>query len=205
MGVVRGGWPLVVDYKLAKEGTLEIQLTVKAGPLDPIRLPGGAGERLTPVVSLPAGVGDAIGAGLFEIRAIGRNGKPIDFDLYGIGAGEKGVGSMTIVDVKFGPSKIYLKQEQKASFSFRAKKDFNLASVAVYSPGSGGNPSQQVWTTKLSCVPSAGQICEGSWTGRSGSGQPSKGPHVLEVTAWAGATEGHWNKAVALDRVNVER
>jgi len=195
-----------VDYRLAKEGTLEIRLAVQGGPLDdPLVLPGGAGERLTKVVSLPAGAGDAIGAGLFEIHAFGKNGKPIDFDLYGIGAGEKAVSSMAIVDVQFGPSKIRLGKKEQAGFSFRTRKDFNLASAAVYSPGSGGNPSRKVWMMKLDCVPSAGQVCKGSWPGRSDSGNPSKGPHVLEVKAWAGATEGHWNKAVSPDLVEVER
>lgn len=206
LGVVRGGWPLVVDYKLAEEGTLEIQLTVQGGPVEPIRLPGRAGERHDSLVRLPAGAGEATGAGVFEIRAIGKTGKPIEFDLYGIGAGEKAVASMAIVSVHFGPPKIRLKRKEQARFSFRTRKDFNLASATVYSPGSGDSPSQKVWRTDLSCVLSAGQVCEGSWPGRSDSGKPSKGPHQLEIKAWAGATQGaHWNKAVALDLVDVER
>lgn len=205
-GVVQGGWPLVVDYKLAAAGVLELRLTVQGGPVEPLRLPGGAGERLHPVRHLPAAAGKAMGAGLFEIRAIGETGKPIGFELYGIGAGEKAVGSMAIVDVQFGPPKIHLRHDEQARFSFRAKKDFNLARAMVFSPGSGDIPSQEVWRADLDCVPSAGRLCEGAWPGRSSTGNPSKGPHQLEIKAWAGATQGgHWNSAIALDLVEVER
>jgi HAMP domain-containing protein len=120
--VVRGGWPVVVDYELERPGFLLLTIAVEKGENRSYRVPADgtapAGVRRDEVLHLSKDLGDAIQAGNLSLRAYeGMGGdRPVPFDLYGLGAGERAVGSMTIADVMFSPAEIAVKHDQKAEY-----------------------------------------------------------------------------------------
>jgi hypothetical protein len=198
--VVRGGWPVVVDYALEKTGFLLLTIAVEKGEPGIYRVPADgtapAGLRRQAVLHLKRDLGDAIQAGNLSLRAFeGTTGeRPIPFQLYGLGAGDKAVGSMTIVDLTFAPPDIAVGQKQTAEYGFTVLRSFNQVRAQISRLTDSGGIPQTVWDKLLHPVPSQNDKIHDVWDGRDLNHKISKGLHTLQVTAWVGPF-GDWNAA----------
>jgi hypothetical protein len=131
VGFAKGNWPMVLDYELLP-GTLGLVTVTSEGiepyyyRLDP-QLPGRQLIRL----QLPARFGNPPRIGTYSVGAFADAAgelQPAMFRVYGIGAGERAVGSIALEDLKFGPPEIFPQRkdrDNKASYSFHPKNPFD--------------------------------------------------------------------------------
>jgi hypothetical protein len=125
-GLVKGGWPLVVDYE-AEAGTYAI-LTVasqNAAPFSQV-LPIPETARRSVILQVPPSLGSDLKVADFTIRA---SVSPYDprlryFRIYGFGCGPRAVGSVAIDQLRFGPQVIN-SQQGDTQFSFHAHTTFD--------------------------------------------------------------------------------
>ncbi len=205
-GIVRGGWPLVVDYALAQaaQPAIEIHFT-EGGAAHVIPLDGRPGRHLLRF-ELPMNLGAEARAALVLLHARPEDG----IQVYGLGAGPKAVGSVAIDQVEFTPAAIRRRAGEVASYRFFARSDFNRLSVDVLqvkpSPGALGLSPVRRFDFE-------GGVNRGTWFGRAQprtwdgadrNAQTSPGPHLLQVRAWASASdEGDWVTAWSGQAVRV--
>jgi hypothetical protein len=205
---VRGGWPFVVDYELEKPGFLLLTIAVDKGENRSYRVPADgtapAGSRRQRVIYLNDDLGDAIQAGNLSLRAYeGKGGdRPVPFQLYGLGAGNRAVGSMTIVDVTFSPMEIAVGHEQKAEYGFKVLRSFSQVRVQISRLTDPGGIPQRVWERVVKPTPGQDDKIHDAWDGRDLNRKVSKGLHTLQVTAWFGPF-GDWNAAAPGTLVSV--
>jgi hypothetical protein len=206
--VVRGGWPVVVDYKLEKPGFLLLTIAAEKGEARSYRIPADgtaqADVRRQEVLHLNNDLGDAIQAGNLSLRAYEGTGgdRPVPFELYGLGAGGRAVGSMTIVDVTFSPAEIAVKHDQKAEYGFKVLRSFSQVRVQISRLTDPGGIPQTIWERLVKPTPGQDDKVHDFWDGRDLKGKISKGLHTFQVTAWFGPL-GDWNAAAPGTLVSV--
>ncbi|HKH49735.1 MAG TPA: hypothetical protein VKM72_34190 [Thermoanaerobaculia bacterium] len=212
-GVVAGGWPVVVDYELEKEGFLILTVSTQGRKPQEFRLPPAGmakpGERQDRIVKLPMDFGSEFQPGLFTLQAFAASKpeKPIDFAFYGIGAGQGAIASLAIDQVRFKPSKL----RPRAEYSFRSLRKFNKVKIFIFR-----NPEDPdafpilVQQKELSCTPGVGATCSDQWDGRDDSThQVSRGLHILQINAregiaWEGTSrDPSWLSAVSPEIVEI--
>ena len=122
-GFVRNGWPVVVDFEPQPGTRTDLVISIYEPDLGRILFPrktrlvmdeGGEGGRqlFTGVIDLPADAeatsGGAVGVARYTVvsRRLKPGGKPskeeVPATVYGIGAGPRAVGSITVTDVALG-------------------------------------------------------------------------------------------------------
>jgi hypothetical protein len=206
--VVRGGWPVVVDYELEKSGFLLLSIAAEKGAARSYRVPtdgtAPAGLRQQELIHLNSDLGDAIQAGNLSLRAYeGQAGdRPVPFRLYGLGAGDKAIGSMTIVDVMFSPSEIAVGRGQKAEYGFKVLRTFSQVRVQISHLAGADDIPTRVWERLVKPTPTHDAQIQATWDGRDINNKISKGLHTLQVTAWFGPF-GDWNAAAPGTLVSV--
>lgn len=211
-GLVKGKWPIAVEYELEAGSTAEITVTTNNGRRAfPISLPPTNGERRELKAQLPEAFGQVPQLGVVSFRAL-KNGpeprKPARFFLYGLGVGDKAVGSMVIVKLRVQPGSIRPKLKEKASYSFRSLSDFNKVAAefslaTVESDGS--TRAQLAYSEGFKNGVRGGQSVEGNWDGKNDKGKISPGPHQFHVRAWRDLRNGgDWAFAAERELVRVE-
>jgi hypothetical protein len=205
--VVRGQWPVVIDYELERPGFLLLEIGLEKGAPLRLRFPADgiapAGSRRQDVVRLSGDLGDQLQAGSLSVRAYEEKSaeRPVPFHLYGLGAGDRAVGSMTIVGVRFSPAEIRVRRKEEAEYGFKALRSFSRVRVQISRLAASGAPVP-VWLWDVTPTPSQGEERKGSWDGRDDNHRVSKGLHTLQVTAWMGPF-GDWNAAASATLVQV--
>ncbi len=134
--------------------------------------------------------------GWYLIRALSADTgdlRPVHFHIYGLGAGEKAVGSVTIDQLSLAPGIIFPKQKQTADYSFHSRSDFNEAEADLSLIGM--LPSREIVTETIRAVPLKGgldrdQVVQRRWDGKNNDGKISLGQHQLIVRAWRGLKNG---------------
>jgi hypothetical protein len=207
--VVRGGWPFVVAYQLEQPGHLLLTITPKRGAAKSYHFPEAgtapAGSRQEDVIRLSKDLGDAVQEGSLSLRAYAGDNEdqPVPFKIYGLGAGDQAVGSMTVVNVRFLPSEIDVKHGQPAKYSFEVRRSFNQARVRIDRLDDSTGVPTRIFSKDVKPTPSQGQISTGSWDGRDDKKHLSAGLHRLQVSAWFGPDRGDWNTALSETMVRV--
>lgn len=207
--VVRGGWPFVVAYELEQPGHLRLTITPKSGAVTSYRIPevgiAPAGSRREDVVRLSKDLGKAIQEGNLSLRAYAGDseGQPVPFKIYGLGAGDEAVGSMTVVNVRFLPSEIDAKHGQPAKYSFEVLRSFNQARVEIDRLDDSTGAPTRIFSTDVKPTPIRGRVSTGPWDGRDDKNKKSAGLHRLQVYAWFGPDKGAWNAALSETMVRV--
>jgi hypothetical protein len=213
-GFVRGRWPIVVVYELEADSTAEVTVsTINDGKREAFRiqLQPTKGEPLEEKRQIPEAFGRQPQLGAVSFRAV-KNGpeprKPAHFFLYGLGVGDKAVGSIVIDQLKFQPSTIHPKLKEKASYSFHSRSDFNAGAAdfmrVTRSPDN-----------VIHFEPVAGQLLKdgigrdeqvaNDWDGKNDKGKVSPGPHQFRVRVWRGLKSGgDWVSAFSPQVVTVE-
>jgi hypothetical protein len=200
--VVRGGWPMVVDFTQDGESdtTIEIHAPELGAPivfeldkargrhLQQFRLPDRFGATTRPAVLLVRSTRRGAGAA-----------RPGRVRIHGLGAGPRAVGSVAIDQVSFAPPLVRHSAGQQASYSFLSKSDFNRVSVSVLKVD---NVDGEIRVGLVREFRFEGGISRGAvfgrapprvWDGSDAQDEPSIGSHLLQVRAWMSAREdGDW-------------
>lgn len=195
-GLVKGGWPMVVDYTLARPGGVSIEIHLEGGGAAHVQhLDGSPGRHLLRF-DLPASLGTAPRAALVLVKGGEEAGR---LQLFGLGAGPRAVGSVAIDQVEFTPSVLRRSARETARYSFFARSDFNrlAASVLKVQAGEGA-----IKVSRVREFDHPGGVSRGTrfgpgaaqpWDGSDERNQASPGLHLLQVRAWASAAEdGDW-------------
>lgn len=212
-GFVKGGWPMVVDYVSngAGDPVVELHLEDRDQPLVfPLDKANG---RHFARFELPGSLGGSPRPALVLVRANGDRGGTAargSIQLFGLGAGPRAVGSVAIEQVDFLPPTLRRSAQQKASYSFHAKSDFNRVAVEVLQVRYVDN---QIRVGLARAFRFEGGVSRDTWFGRGEArtwdgtdarNQASLGSHLLQVRAWATAREdGDWVTAWSAAAVEV--
>ncbi|HEX8140738.1 MAG TPA: hypothetical protein VF544_24440 [Pyrinomonadaceae bacterium] len=211
-GIVKGLWPVVIDYELEPESRALISISVNdARQPFVIELPATNDQRAEVVRQLPAEFGQKPLVGLIYFQAFksGPEGRrPARFFLYGLGMGDKAVGSMVIDQLRFQPGQIRTKLKEKASYSFHSRADFDAVSadfLRVISPPGGATSWQLAGREMLKDGVRRDKTVARDWDGRTINGTVSQGPHQFQVRVWRSLKNGgDWVSAVTKQMVKVE-
>ncbi|MBN8443098.1 MAG: hypothetical protein J0M28_15555 [Thauera sp.] len=202
--VLKGGWPAVVAYDIAPGAEVEIEFATTGADPQRFRLPSppadaGGRERVLLTFELPARLGKELTAGMVSMHVLSSSDdarKPV-VRLHGLGAGPLAVGSVAIDNVVFEPEQFRLATGQRAYYGFHSKSDFSRAGVDIARLERQGEGVRLVRVrsdaVRQSIARNAwvGREPPLYWDGRTQNGQPSLGPHLLYVRAWA-ADAGDW-------------
>lgn len=206
-GFVRGNWPMLLDYEL--EPASFALLTVVAERVEPFyyRLDGTKIGRHLDIIRLPERFGGRVQVGLFFVRAMKDHlgeVEPAHLHVYGIGAGDRAVGSVAIDQLSFTPATIRSGQA-KATYSFHARNDFPKTEAEFHRVGlyKGQIVATRVGSHRIGAV-RRGASKSSEWDGKNEKGKPSPGQHIFQVRAWWKADDGgDWVAAWSEDLVAV--
>jgi hypothetical protein len=212
-GIVKGRWPLVVVYELEADSTAEVTInTTNNGKLESFRIPlrPTKGEPLEEKRQLPEGFGQKPQLGEISFRAF-KNGpepnRPAHFFLYGLGVGDKAVGSVVVDQLKFQPPKIQPKLKEKASYSFHSLSDFDYGSADFMRVTYPDNVYhfETVARKKLNDGIGHDEWLMKDWDGKNDKGKISPGRYQFRVRVWrALQSGGDWVSAFSQQVVKVE-
>jgi hypothetical protein len=201
-GLVGPNWPVVLDFLLESPGAVQVDITAADGRTFRQILPAQPNRRGYQIFRTPANFGSNVQRAVFQVQSIPvpGSGRPSALRTYGMGAGEKAVGSVAIDQLTFQPPAIHPKSNEVATFGFHAHSAFNaIRAEFIFTILSGGHiVVEQDQEEKLSPIPE-GERARGTWAGK---GKP--GEHMLQVRAWRGLENGgDWVVAWSPDIVEV--
>jgi hypothetical protein len=201
-GLVGPNWPVVLDFMLDAPGAVQVDITAADGRTFRQILPAQPNRRGYQIFRTPANFGSTVQRAVFQVQSISLpvSSTPSPLRTYGMGAGERAVGSVAIDQLTFQPSTIHPKSNEVATFGFHAHSAFNAvrAEFIMTSLYNGHILVQQDQEEKLSPIPE-GERARGTWAGKGKAGE-----HMLQVRAWRGLENGgDWVVAWSPDIVEV--
>lgn len=201
---VQANWPVVVDHVLPNGGELTIVVQVEGAPAFNYRILA-TGRRQQQIFRLPAYFPARPTPGIYTITAstVGAGiATPVSVRLFGLGAGERAVGSVAIDQVKFGPDTIHPKQKQEALYAFHAHTDFDRVRAEFMKAVT----AQGQLVSKLEDHDDINGVQRETTPSRQWNGKKaSPGEHILQVRAWESAlAQSNWVIAWSADQVLVE-
>ena len=203
-GLVKGGAPLVVDFKLASDGFLKLELkTRNVKRRKTLEFPAKAGARELAIETIPADFGTWQTARM-TISAVDESGQQIDFRFFGVGAGERAVGSTAIYNVTFEP--LVIRELESANWGFWSHHDFERSEIVIYREEEvdGYRQERAIRAQESPCLPRRNDICEGEWDARDDKGTRSVGSYRVQVKAWQSEEGKDWITELSDDVVMVE-
>jgi hypothetical protein len=201
-GLVYPNWPVVLDFMLDSPGSVLLEIVTEKKRYRAM-MQNTPNRRAYAIIRLPANFSNKLETAFYRVRAVpaaGANGPAPALRAYGIGAGEKAVGSVAIDQVTFQPPTIRPKANEVANYAFHAHSAFDtvhaeFAFTALYN---GRVLVQKDHEEKLAPIPE-GERARGTW---KGEGKP--GEHMLQIRAWRGLQNGgDWVVAWSPDIVDV--
>jgi hypothetical protein len=200
----QANWPVVVDHVLPNGGELLIVVQAEGVPAFNYRVLA-TGRRQQQIFRLPAYFPARPTPGVYTITAsTGGAGiaTPVSMRLFGLGAGERAVGSVAIDQVRFGPDTIHPKQKQEALYAFHAHTDFDRVRAEFMKAVT----AQGQLVSKLEDHDDINGVQRETTPSRQWNGKKaSPGEHILQVRAWESAlAQSNWVIAWSADQVLVE-
>lgn len=201
-GLVHPSWPIVVDFMLDSPGAVRVDLTAADKHHYEVLLKGSPNHRAFAIFRLPPDFGSKLQTAVFRVNSVpaaGATTAPM-LRTYGLGAGEKAVGSVAIDQLTFTPPTIHPKAKEFADFGFHAHSAFDgVRAEFIFTTFYNGHLlAQKDQEEKLSPIPE-GERARGTWEGK---GKP--GEHMLQIRAWRGLENGgDWVVAWSPDIVDV--
>ena len=201
-GLVHPNWPVVLDFMLDSPGSAQVDIITEKRHYR-ARMTNAPNHRGYAIIRLPANFGTRLQTAIYQIRSIplaGANTPPPRLRPYGLGAGEKAVGSVAIDQLTFQPATIHPKANEVADYGFHAHSAFDgvRAEFIFTTLYNGRVLVQKDQEEKLAPIPE-GERARGKWKGK---GKP--GEHMLQIRAWRGLENGgDWVVAWSPDIVDV--
>jgi hypothetical protein len=203
-GLVGPNWPVVIDFMVDSPGRVQLDI-VAADNKHHYRatMTNPANHRAYAIIRLPADFGAKTQIAAYQITSIpvaGSTAPPPQLRTYGLGAGEKAVGSVAIDQLSFQPAIIHPQAKEVANFSFHTHSSFDgVRAEFIFTTLYNGHVLvEKDQEEKLSPIPQ-GEQARGTWEGKGKAGE-----HMLEVRAWRGLENGgDWVVAWSPDIVDV--
>lgn len=203
-GLVRPSWPVVLDFMLDSPGSVEVDIIVGKQEYR-ATMTNTPYRRGYVILRLPTNFGTKLQTGIYQIRSIpvaGANTPAPRLRTYGLGAGEKAVGSVAIDQLTFQPATIHPDANEVADYGFHAHSAFDgvRAEFIFTTLYNGRVLVQKDQEETLSPIPE-GERAKGTWKGKGKAGE-----HMLQIRAWRGLENGgDWVVAWSPDIVDVVR
>jgi len=206
----KGNWPMVIDFELEQQS--DVLLTIAMEGVEPFyfHLNGNNLSRHQEKLVIPARFGETARPATYSIRglsAVTGEVKPVYLRLFGIGAGNRAVGSLKIDQLRFQPGVIRPQQKERASYSFHSHEDFTKAEAEFWQVGRfprGPIIPRRVDVEKIKNVVRRDELVSSYWLGK-GQGKSVTGQFQIQVCAWVeGKDGGDWATALSPELVIVE-
>jgi len=204
-GLVGPNWPVVLDFILDTAGAVQIDIIADDGHHYRARIPNVARKRGYIILRLPTDFGKKTQAARYEIQSVSSAGATTPAPAvrtFGLGAGERAVGSVAIDQLTFQPAVIHPKAKEVANYGFHTHSAFNGVRVEfIRTTLSNGHVLvEKDQEAKLAPIPE-GERAKGTWEGKGGK----TGEHMLQIRAWRGLEKGgDWVVAWSPDIVNLQ-
>lgn len=187
-GLVRASWPVVLDFTIDSPGAVFVEITAAKRSYR-VRMTNQANRRGYAIIHLPANFGTSLQPAVYHIHSVapaGANTPAPRLRTYGLGAGDKAVGSVAIDQLTFRPAIIHPKANEVADYGFHAHSAFDgvRAEFIFTTLNNGRVLVQKDQEEKLSPIPE-GERAKGTW-----KGQGKAGEHMLQIRAWRGLENG---------------
>jgi len=209
-GLVGPNWPVVLDFLIDSPGVVQIDITAADKRHYHVNIKNAPNYRAYAIFRLPPNFGSTTQAAVFQVQATapvqagtaGTSTTAPALRTYGIGAGEKAVGSVAIDQLTFQPPSIHPKAKEVATYGFHAHSAFDgVRAEFVFTTLSKNGDilvQQDQGEKTLSAIPE-GERARGTWEGKGKAGE-----HMLQIRAWRGLENGgDWVVAWSPDIVDV--
>jgi hypothetical protein len=206
-GLLRGGWPIVVDYEQAVPGAVQLRISIPGSDIVTYRLDKFGLGRHVLKFTLPAFLGDGLKPAVIALTAIEQQNQTETLDgfkVFGIGIGPRAVGSVAVDRLEFSPGTVSVGEGQTAGYGFHSKSTFDNAAVEFmhvtqspdgihtsYVKGTRipGGVRQDTWVESEAAE---------RWDGHDMENRVSEGRHQLQVRVWddGGDWVGAWSDSL---------
>ena len=207
-GLVRGGWPVVVDYVQQRPGRVLLRIAMPGAETVTYRLDKFGLGRHVLRFDLPPFLGDRLKPAVIALTAadLDTGRETIDgFSVLGLGIGPRAVGSVAVDRLEFDPGLMRPARGETAGYAFHSRSDFDHAAVefmqVTQSPD--GVRKRYVRGQRIGPVQREHRVESAPtqrWDGRDEQAQLSAGRHQLQVRVWdeGGDWVGAWSESVVL-------
>ena len=203
-GLARPNWSVVLDFMIDTPGSAQVDI-ITADNKHHYRaiMTNGPNRRAYAIFHLPPDFGKELQIAFYQIHSIptaGTNAPAPRLRTFGIGAGDKAVGSVAIDQLTFKPAMIHTRAKELATYGFHAHSAFDgvRAEFVFTTLYNGHLLVEKDQEEKLPPIPE-GERGRGTWAGKGKAGE-----HMLQVRAWRGLENGgDWVVAWSPDIVNV--
>ncbi|MHB1375760.1 MAG: hypothetical protein ACYC5W_08000 [Thauera sp.] len=207
-GLVRGGWPVVVDYIQNRPGQVLLQIALPGSETVSYRLDKFGPGRHVLRFELPPFLGDRLRPAVIALTAAdpdtGR--ETIDgFSVNGLGIGPRAVGSVAVDRLEFDPGLMRPARGETAGYAFHSRSDFDHAAVEFMqvSQSPDGMRKRYVKGQRIGPVQRDHRIESAPaqrWDGHDDHARLSAGRHQLQVRVWdeGGDWVGAWSESIVL-------
>lgn len=207
-GLVRGGWPVVVDYAQHRPGRVLLRIAIPGAETVTYRLDQFGLGRHVLRFDLPPFLGDRLKPAVIALTAadLDSGRETIDgFSVLGLGIGPRAVGSVAVDRLEFDPGLMRPARGETAGYAFHSRSDFDHAAVefmqVTQSPD--GMRKRYVKGQRIGPVQREHRIESGPaqrWDGRDEDARRSAGSHQLQVRVWdeGGDWVGAWSESLVL-------
>ncbi len=209
LGFVKGNWPAVLDYQITRPGLY--LLTVSSNNTAPFSylLDGSKIGRQQIILRLPARFGPEPKPGSYSIQAMSNapgEAMPAYLRVFGLGAGERAVGSVAIDQLQFSPPALRPQDRQNALYGFHSHADFEKVSAEFERVGlvDGSVVTELEDQQDVKAVVRRNtEVANQQWDPRKRKARP--GQHMLQVRAWYTLKSGgDWVVAWSPQLVRIE-
>ena len=203
-GLVYPNWPVVLDFVLYAPGDVQLDIIAADKRHYRVTMTNSPNRRGYAIIRLPADFGTKLQTAVYQVQSIppaGSSQAPA-LRTFGLGAGEKAVGSVAIDQLTFQPAIIHPLASEVANYGFHAHSAFDSvrAEFIFTTLYNGRLLVQKDQEEKLSPIPED-ERATGTWQGKGKSGD-----HMLQIRAWRGLESGgDWVVAWSPDIVDVVR
>ncbi len=203
--LIKGGWPIVVDYEQTSAGYVNLQISARGTEIltYPLHQFIGLGRHQLQF-TLPQEFGDSLKPALIAVMATKDPSGQVplsDFRIFALGIGPRAVGSVAIDEIDFNPDAIRPQYQETARYKFHSKSDFDKASVEIMNVDQ-GDDGNHIRYVDRELIPEG--VRQGQWVGlqepRDWDGKDrqekiSIGAHQLQVRTWdlGGDWVGAWS------------
>ena len=210
-GLIKGGWPIVVDYEQTMPGKVQLRIAIPGADIVTYRLDKFGLGRHVLRFSLPGFLGYQLKPAIVGLTAADDDDQKDTlqgFRILGVGIGPRAVGSVAVDQLEFAPGIVRVTRGDNAAYAFHSLSDFDNAAVefmhVTQSPD--GIRARYVSGRRI-----AGGVRGDAWIGRDDrslwNGQDehsriSKGRHQLQVRVWddGGDWVGAWSDSLVTVR-----
>ncbi|MBI0359533.1 hypothetical protein [Burkholderia oklahomensis] len=218
--LVKGGWPLVIDFVPAPGSCTYVLVSIGEQVASPVVIDsdGRQGRHLVRL-DFPPGPPERPWPARYRVVSVtpscpsrshaasGSSDRPSPLEVYGIGAGPRAVGSISVTELHVRPSQPNGRTHQ-IDYSFATKSLFNRATVTFlkFDRSSGDGHIHATPIRSLSVPDLMQGPHQGHWNGLDDNKQLSLGIHRLQVRAWDNREDdASWAGAISSDFVTITR